>query len=249
MTAFNIIVTLILITMPSRSIKSYNDETIYFTSLNYAVHQGQFDGVSTVGSLRSTGDFGLGSEAKLKGELVVLDGKFYSINAEGTARLLEDSDSISYAAIKSFRSDVTIDIGSVPSMDELEDVLAERVNQNAFAAIKIRGTFNTIQLRSFEEQEKPYPKVEDVPEIKFERKDMKGTMVGYYTPKSAEVLNSPIFHFHFIDDAKTTGGHVLDVDLSNATVEIDYAEEVHVQLPDKKATDHVDLNTSIDSKG
>ena len=231
------------------SIQSFNDETIYFTSLNYAIHQGQFDGVSTVKSLRSKGDFGLGSESRLKGELVVLDGAFFSIDSEGKARLMEDGDSIAYAAIKSFTPDTRLSIENISSMEDLEELLAEQIDQNSFAAIKVHATFHTIYLRSFEEQQKPYRTVDEVPEIKFDRDDIKGTMVGYYTPRSAEVLNSPVFHFHFIDDHKTTGGHVLDIDLSKGSVEIDFAKEVHVQLPDTKSTDHVDLNTKIKSKG
>jgi acetolactate decarboxylase len=239
----------ILMSMSFSSKQLTNDETIHFASLNYAIQQGQFDGITTVGALKSSGDFGLGSESKLKGELIVLDGIFYSVNAEGKARVMTNDDSIAYAALKSFRSDFNFKAERISSIKDLEKSLAERIDQNAFAAIKIQATFRTIRFRSFEEQTAPYRPVDKVPEIKFERENIKGTMVGFYTPTSAEVLNSPTFHFHFMDDQKTTGGHVLDVDLEKASIDIDLAKEVHIQLPDVKSTEHVDLNTKIKSKG
>lgn len=225
--------------------QTQGDETIYFTSLNYAIQLGQFAGVTTVKALKSSGDFGLGSEARLKGELVVLDGKFYSIDANGKARVMEDEDSISYAAIKSFRAEVNTVVKNVSSLKELEKVLAQKISENSFAAIRVHAAFRVIKFRSFEEQEEPFRPVDQVPEIKFERENITGTMVGYYTPKSAEVLNSPTYHFHFIDDARTTGGHVLDIDVAEASVEIDYAREIHIKLPEGTATEHVDLNTKI----
>ena len=62
-------------------------------------------------------------------------------------------------------------------------------------------------------------------------------------------MNSPTFHFHFIDDNKSTGGHVLDCNLKNGSIEIDYAKELHIQLPDIQSTDHIDLNELIKQKG
>jgi len=221
------------------------DETIYFTSLNYAVQLGQFDGVTNVKALRPAGDFGLGSEARLKGEVVVLDGIFYSIDSNGKARVMEDEDSISYAALKSFRAECTTVVKNVSSIKALEEALSEKIQENAFAAIKIRAAFRFILFRSFEEEQEPFRPVDQIPEIKFERRNITGTLVGFYTPKSAEVLNSPTYHFHFIDDARTTGGHVLDINVAEASVEIDYAREIHIKLPAVAATEHVDLNTKI----
>lgn len=240
----------LLITITSFMHKnSQNDDTIFFTSLNYAIQQGQYDGVAPVGQLREQGDFGLGSEEKLAGELIILDGTFYSIDSAGQARIMDDQDMISFAAIKQFAPEQQTTLERVDNLNDLEQQLAQLINSNAFAAIKIHGQFNAIVFRSFEQQQKPYQPVDKVREITFERKHISGTMVGYYTPESALVMNSPVFHFHFIDDSKKTGGHVLECELRNALMEIDYAKEVHIQLPDTTITEHVELNEQIKQKG
>jgi acetolactate decarboxylase len=221
------------------------NDTIFFTSLNYAIQQGQFDGVARVDELRGLGNFGLGSEEKLAGELILLNGEFYSVDSKGKTKVMRGGDLIAFAAIKKFNTDKNAKLGRADNINDLEQQLSELINSNAFAAIKIEGTFSSMVFRSFETQQKPYKPIEQVPEVVFERKNIKGTIVGYYTPKSAQVMNSPTFHFHFIDDAKTTGGHVLGCTLLDASVEIDFAKEVKIELPDTTISQHLELNVPI----
>lgn len=225
------------------------DNTIYFVSLNHSIQEGQYDGVATVASVRSHGDFGLGSEHKLSGELVLLNGEFYSIPANGKATRMKDTDTIAFAAIKFFTKDSAFVVNNVGSLKQLEDVLKKNIHQNSFAAIRIHGKFETIGLRSFHTQHKPYRPVDEVPQVKFDRKNIEGTLVGYFTPASAEVLNSPPYHFHFISDDRITGGHVLDCNMLSGTVDVNYASELRILLPQKNATEHIDLNKPVAGNG
>ena len=90
-------------------------------------------------------------------------------------------------------------------------------------------------------QEKSLP-LKKVPEVLFERENIKVTLVGFYTPASAAVLNTPVYHFHFISDDKSTGGHVKDCSFSEAIIAVDYASELHVHLSSKALTQNIDLN-------
>jgi acetolactate decarboxylase len=241
--------TLVLIaTIGITFVNTREKETIYFASLNHAIQEGQFDGVITVNELKGHGNFGLGSEEKLKGELVLLDGNFYSIPSTGKAALMRDENKIAFAAIKSFTADSTFSVKNLTDAKALYTYLDARIDQNSFVALKITGMFRTIEFRSFIQQNKPYKPVDQVPENKFRHENMQGTMVGFFTPKSAQVLNSPNYHFHFIDNGKKTGGHVLECTISSATVEVDYADELHVLLPPKKAVEQVDLNEPLQPK-
>ena len=76
----------------------------------------------------------------------------------------------------------------------------------------------------------------------FEKSDIYVDMVGFYTPKTAKMLNSPVYHFHSIDQEKTTGGHVLDFIIEDVSIEIDHATELKVQLPTLESVDHINLN-------
>jgi acetolactate decarboxylase len=225
------------------------NDTIYFVSLNHAVHEGQYAGITTVDALKEYGDFGIGSEDRLAGEMVLLDGVFYSIPGNGRARRMDDADKIAYGAVKEFKADDSFSIDGMTNLEKLETLLGEKIHPNQFAAIRVDAEFESIDYRSFEEQTEPFKPVDDVQEIMFNRKNLEGTIVGFYTPESANVLNSPKFHFHFIDKARTTGGHVHDFRLKKASVQIDVATELHILLPPVEATDHVDLDKPSKPKG
>ncbi|MFN7097379.1 MAG: acetolactate decarboxylase [Gammaproteobacteria bacterium] len=38
---------------------------------------------------------------------------------------------------------------------------------------------------------------------------LSGTLVGWYAPAMMNGIKSPGFHFHFVDDERHIGGHVL----------------------------------------
>lgn len=217
-------------------------DAIYYASLNEAIHQGQYDGVVTINELKTHGNFGLGSEEKLAGELVLLNGVAYSIPANGKAHVMPKDSKIAFAAVKFFTSDKKLFVKRPLAMAELESLLDSVITQNSFAAIRIRAHFTSIQYRTFEVQERPYKPVKDVKEIPFAGADVKGTLVGFFTPKAAEVLNSPVYHFHYINDDKTSGGHLLDCKISQAEIDIDYTSEFTTKLANPSLLQHVDLN-------
>ncbi|MCC9136455.1 acetolactate decarboxylase [Pontibacter silvestris] len=220
-------------------------DAIFYASLNQAIHLGQYDGAVQVRELKENGDFGVGSGEKLKSELVMLDGVAYSIPASGEASVLPDTAKVSFAAVKHFKSDQEVSISKMLNLNELESYLDSVLTKNSFAAIKVTGKLNSITYRSFYPQQKPYEPTEEVPEKELNRSNIEGTLVGFFTPESAEVLNSPVYHFHFVDNNKTTGGHVLDCTISEARVEIDYAKQLQVALPDPELVQHIDLNKPV----
>lgn len=70
---------------------------------------------------------------------------------------------------------------------------------------------------------------------------MKGTIPGFYTLASLAVMNSPGYHFHFIDDDRTTGGYVTGCYIADAKVSIDYPGEMRVLLRGVDVSDNMDL--------
>lgn len=218
------------------------DDEVFYVSLNEAIHQGQYDGVLPVRELKAQGSMGVGSTARLAEEIVMLDGVVYGIPADGNAYELSDTAQVAYAAVKAFEPDENLSLNEAMAKDEVEASLDAARTKNAFAAIRVSGRFPSIRYRSFNPQEKPYQSTDEVPNVEFTRSDIAGTMVGFYTPESADVLNSPVYHFHFISEDKSTGGHVLDYELTEADVEIDYASQLNVQLPDPELLQHIDLD-------
>ncbi|GAB2769037.1 acetolactate decarboxylase [Rhabdobacter roseus] len=220
-------------------------DVLFYTTLNRAVHLGQYDGVMTVRDFKKNGDFGLGSIDKLKYELIYLDGTPYGFSADGEAITLPDDARVVFGVTKHFKAQKTIELSEKLSLKKLQAVLDTLLDHNAFAAIKITGTFDQIKYFCYEEQQKPYKPTRKIGKKNFERSGVEGTIVGFFTPRSAEVLNSPNYHFHFTTQNRDGGGHVDDCRIGRVRIEIDYAEELRVHLPEPRLQQNIDLNKPI----
>jgi acetolactate decarboxylase len=228
----------------SLSETSPKEDVIFYASLNRAIHQGQYGGTMTVADLLRHGDHGVGSTDRLAYELVITDGKAYGIPADGKAYELPDTTRIPFAAVKIFRSDQKQHVSGQLNLQDLETFLDSLITRNAFAAVRIKGRFPSIRYRSFQPQQRPYLPTDEVPNVVFTRSNLEATLVGFYTPASAEVINSPVYHFHFVDRERTTGGHVLDLIVAEADIEVDYADGLRVSLPDTSLLKHINLAKS-----
>jgi acetolactate decarboxylase len=217
-------------------------EAIHYISLNNAIQQGQYDGVSPLNWVRDLADFGVGSEENLKSEVVAIDGSFYKIGANGEAELMKGDDLLSYAALKNFTPDIIVRYEEPINFEELQRYLDKVVDLNEFSAIRIDALFESATFRCYAEQVKPYKPMDEIPEVNFTKENIKGTLVGFYTPSSASVMNSPSYHFHFIDDERKTGGHFKAGVLRGLVIHIDHAQAITIHLPPSESLDHVDLN-------
>lgn len=220
-------------------------DAIHYTSLNTAIYLGQYDGSQSAGDLKKFGDFGVGSEERLASEFIMLDGKMYSIPVSGKASAINPKAKIPFAAVKFFKAEKTVTIKRSLTFEAFQNVLDSLVGKNRFAAIRVTAKFSSITFRSYYEQQKPYQEISQAKEAFFTHADFIGTLVGFHTPESANVLNSPKYHFHVIDQARTTGGHLTAYVIEEATIEIDYASQLIVDLPSPDKLDHIDLNKEV----
>jgi len=106
--------------------------------------------------------------------------------------------------------------------------------KNIIYAIKIKGNFDYIKTRSVPGQNKPYPKLVEVTKNQstFEFHKANGTIIGFWLPVYMNGINVPGYHFHFITDDRTAGGHVLEYIIGNSSIEIDYTSDFLLELPE-----------------
>lgn len=218
-----------------------NNDGIYYSSLNYAVRLGQLDGLVSLKELKKHGDYGVGGEHALAGELVFLNGEAYSFSSDGKAQLMSDEATLAFAAVKFFKAENKWIINRPLNLQQLQSFLDSIINTNLFAAVKVSGSFASIRYKCYYPQQKPYSPTPEAPAKIFDSTHIRGTMVGFFTPKAAMVLN-PNYHFHFINSMATSGGHVDDYVVENVVVEIDYADALHIKLPDADAVKGINLN-------
>jgi len=192
------------------------------SSLN-SLLRGSYEGKITAHDLLDHGDFGLGAMEYMDGELVCLDAACYRVAVDGTAHRLTPESKIAFATAVFFKADKTADIGKQRNFTELQKYLdGELVEKNSMFAIRVSGFFSDITARSIPKQDKMYVPLSEVVanQTVSHFSNVRGTLVGFYIPDYMKEINVARYHFHFITDGREFGGHLLNMTITNGTVQI-----------------------------
>ena len=209
-------------------------DTLVQVSTFDALLAGNYDGVAELGALKEYGDFGIGTLDSLNGELIILDGKFYDVRADGVAYTVSDAMTTPFASVTFFDTDLEEELASGLNFTDFQAMLDEMLpSDNLFYAIKIEGTFSYMKTRSVPAQEKPYPALAEVTknQPEFEFSNITGTIVGFRCPPYVTGINVPGYHLHFLTDDKQAGGHLLDFTVTQADVAVDNTYQFLMLLP------------------
>ena len=221
-----------------------NNDILFQTSTINALLEGVYDGEITYEELRQHGDFGIGTFNSLDGEMIGLDGKFYQIKVDGVAYPVSSSLKAPFAAVTFFEPDKSVLLSQGLDYNQLTKYLDNLLpTKNIFYAVKIEGVFGYIKTRSVPKQNQPYPPLVEVVKNQptFEFHDVEGIIVGFRCPVYVEGINVPGYHLHFITEDKKAGGHLLECQIKNARVEIDYTSEFYMALPESSEFYKVNL--------
>lgn len=224
-------------------------DNLYQVSLLNGLMQGDYDGSVSIGELLKHGDTGLGTFNKLDGEMIVIDGAVYKAKSDGTVEKQPADELTPFAAVGFMDADYNLDgLNGITNLNDLKTKLDDYVktkaaDKNAFYMVKISGDFNLAHVRSVPMQEKPYRPLNVISDEQkeFVYNNVKGTIVALYCPDYMAGINLPTWHFHFITDDKTKGGHLLDINIKNATGTMDKMEEYNLVLPSSKTFADMDL--------
>ncbi len=221
-----------------------NEGIVFQTSTISALLEGVYEGDITYDDLKKHGDFGIGTFNNLDGEMIGLEGKFYQIKDDGMAYSVPDTMKTPFAVVIFFKPDKALLLDKLANCKQLEQYLDNLLpTKNIIYAFKIEGDFKYIKTRSVPKQSKPYPPlieaVNDQPTFEFN--NVKGTIAGFWFPDYLEGINVPGYHFHFITEDRKAGGHILDCQLHNGRIEIDYISELYMVLPENNEFYNADL--------
>ena len=227
-------------------------DTIYQFSTINALLEGVYDGEISCGELKERGDFGLGTFDRLDGEMVMLDGTIYQVEADGNVYEVEDNETSPFAAVTFFEPDIedTIDeqMDTQQMAEYIEGLLPSR---NVMYAIKITGDFTHMKTRSVAAQEKPYPRLVDVTKDQsvFEfNSSEEGTIIGYWMPDFTSGINVPGYHLHFLRGDQAAGGHIIDYMINSGKIEIDITDEIDLELPENEDYLRMDLSQNLEGE-
>lgn len=206
----------------------------------YSIVSALMDGVASKGvpisRVLAHGDMGLGTFAKMDGEMIVIDGKVYQMKADSSVHLVNPETTITpFATVTRFRPS-TSSRAEIADKKGFSSLLSKLLpgSKNHFTAIRMDGTF-TIKVRTAGGQcyeREPMTAVAER-QTTHDFKNIRGTMVGFRCPEYVMGVNVAGDHLHFISDDRERGGHVL---------EFETIGEVEVKLA-KLSTFTVDLPT------
>jgi acetolactate decarboxylase len=191
------------------------------------------------------GDFGIGTFDQLDGELILLEGKVFQALADGKVRPADPDGSTPFSAVTFFNEDGRMGDFSAATLQHLDEMLDERLpRRNSPYAIRIDGEFEQLTLRSVPAQSTPFPPLVDVVKHQsvWEKTNVKGTLVGFRCPSWVGTLNVPGYHWHFLSDDRTVGGHVLGCRFQGATLRYDECGSILIRVPKSKRFDAFDAD-------
>ncbi len=220
------------------------EDTLTQVSTIDALMTGIYDGEMTLGELKKKGDFGLGTFNTLDGEMLLLDGVFYQVTATGAVLKPGPETRTPFAAVTFFKADRTVPLEKGLTFGRFTGEADKAFpTPNIFYAIKVTGTFSRMKLRSVPAQTRPYRSLSEVVKAQsvFDLSDVSGTIIGLWCPSYAKGINVPGYHLHFLTADRKQGGHILDLVVDSATMEIDDTRELFLILPEDDAFNKADL--------
>ena len=200
-----------------------------------ALRLGLYQGVYTISALKQQGDFGLGTFEGIDGEMTILNGHFYHFRSDGVLTEEPDTSRIPFAVITTFHSGVRFSTNGA-SMDELGKEIDQHIpSKNLFYAIRIHGNFSQLTTRAIPKLFPPYPPLSEAIEqqIEFPFRSIKSTLAAFRCPAWVTGINQVGYHYHFVSDDETAGGHALSFTTGPVTVEIQELQRNSVWVPDK----------------
>ena len=229
-----------------------NRETLYQVALLQSLVQGYYKGIISAAAQKERGDIGIGTFDGVNGELIMLDGVIYRAAADGTVEVVPDDEMIPFSNATFFDADGQVEVKELKDFAavtaELDKIVAEN-GKNHFYFVRIDGKFKKLKVRSEPKQEEPYKPLDQVlaaEQAEFDLEDIGGTVVALYCPDFMNGLNTPGWHLHFISEDKTKGGHVLGIEVDEATVKYDVTPGFKMYLSGTDEFQSMDLAKNVD---
>lgn len=219
--------------------------SVYQYSTLQALIEGVYDGEKSLAELQQHGDFGIGTFNALDGEMILLDGTFYQVRADGQVYQPPLQTRTPFAAVVSFTTEETWELPAGLDYAAFRGWLDGKIGgaDNLPVAVHVRGRFGRVRTRSVPAQSPPYPRLTEVTrhQPEFEIKAGAGRLVGFRLPPYLAGVNIAGYHLHFLSDDLKSGGHLLDFETYGGKVEICRRHRLVLDLPSSEAFKAADL--------
>lgn len=176
---------------------------------------GHFGGKYNYSKIQSEYDIGIGVFHGFDGEMMLVDGQAYQLPGSGVVRRVNKDDVTPFACFAKMPNPVSHVVPKTGmNMEEFSKFLEDKYpNTSVPLIVKVEGTFQRMRFRSLWGQKSyPYTTLSEAAKTQPEwtLENVKGTVVGYRFPSIFSGVQLAGLHIHFMDEDKTTGGHVID---------------------------------------
>ncbi|GAA0500621.1 acetolactate decarboxylase [Tatumella terrea] len=225
--------------------KDRGENIVYQASLMSALLSGVYEGETTIRQLLEHGDFGLGTFNHLDGEMIAFNSDVFQLRSDGSARSASPDQKTPFAVMTFFNPTHEYTIREPHSRQQIHDIIDANVaSQNIFCALRIDGHFDKVDTRTVPEQHRPYKPmmqaVEEQPVFHIEQQD--GVLIGFLTPEFMQGINVAGYHEHFINQQRSSGGHVLDYQVREGRLTFGTIEKLVIDFPKDEDFRNADLN-------
>lgn len=218
-------------------------------SLAHVLLDGGYDGVTTLGEVMGAGDHGLGTVDRLDGELVVVDGEPWRVDATGRAELMPPDTRTPFVVLTTMESPRRTIVEGVDRdgvMAAIDQLLADvpAGQRSGVIAVRLEGRFSSVLVRSVPAQSPPYRPYVEVcasDEVRWHHENFEGVFVGFCFPDlgTPDVIGG--LHLHGLDDRRSTGGHNHELMVDRAELSVSLSHEVDVTLPDRSMIELLEM--------
>ena len=204
-------------------LKNHHQPVVYQVGTIGSLLAGVYEGDVSIDDLSNIGNFGLGTFDGANGEMLAFDNNFYRVDAHGNAHRVKNMNT-PFAVVTNFTATNLYELEEFENINALYRFIKTKFNSdNIIYALSIEGDFSSVYLRSeYQQPEGHKPLLQTISQVQqeYKLKNTKGTLVGFWFPKYMNNINVTGFHFHFLNDKASQGGHMIDMKLTNGVLKI-----------------------------
>ena len=198
-----------------------------------ALLAGAYESGMPVSVARGLGDFGIGCCDHLGGEVIILDGEAFECTVDDPPKPMTDDEILPFLDICRLPPAESTDIFGLDLASftgRIEDAL---VSRNLFHAVRADGVFASVRVRVTPRQDDPFRPLAEVTARQIETVliDVTGTLVGFWAPAIYQGITVAGLHVHFLAADRSVGGHVLELDVRAAGLQLAAYAGFDLRLP------------------
>ncbi|NLP83346.1 acetolactate decarboxylase [Microbacterium sp. CFH 90308] len=208
-----------------------------------ALLAGAYDSGMSVKTAKEIGDFGIGCCESLGGEVIIDEGEVFECTVDEPPARMTDSEILPFVVVCRFPTVTAEPITGLALAGLTEHIERALVSRNLFHAVRVDGVVRSARVRVTRRQEHPFRPLAEVvnEQIETDLVDVRGTLIGFWAPAIYQGITVAGVHLHFLAEDRSVGGHILDVTIATASLQIASYSRFDLRLP----TDSHFLSTEL----